>query len=78
MFVYNPDGFEPRDHVPPHLHAYADCARVLVHLVECGRAQIKAQFRRLARVHHPDCGGDAENFRRIMAAYEQAIIDVKA
>jgi hypothetical protein len=43
MFVYNPDGFEPRDHVPSHLHAYADCARVLVHLVECGRVNNKLQ-----------------------------------
>jgi hypothetical protein len=38
MFVYNPDGFDPRDHVPPHLHAFADCARILVHLVESARA----------------------------------------
>jgi DnaJ domain len=42
------------------------------------KAQITSQFRRLAKVHHPDCDGDAEDFRRIMAAYEQALIDVKA
>ena len=36
------------------------------------KRQIKAQFRRLARVHHPDCGGNAEDFKRIRAAYEQA------
>jgi hypothetical protein len=41
MFVYNPDGFDPRDHVPPHLHAFADCARVLVHLVESARVYNK-------------------------------------
>ena len=34
--------------------------------------QIKTQFRRLAKVHHPDCGGNAEDFIRIRAAYEQA------
>ena len=36
------------------------------------KPQIDAQFRRLARVHHPDCGGDAEEFKRIRAAYEEA------
>jgi hypothetical protein len=37
MFVYNPEGFEPTQELPPHLHPYADCARVLVHLVETAR-----------------------------------------
>jgi DnaJ-class molecular chaperone len=37
------------------------------------KAQVEAQFRRLAKVHHPDCGGDAEDFKRIRAAYEEAI-----
>ena len=38
---------------------------------------IKAQFRRLDRVHHPNCGGDPQNFMRIQAAYEQAISAMK-
>lgn len=29
-------------------------------------------YRRLAREHHPDVGGDVEAFRRVQAAYEQA------
>jgi hypothetical protein len=37
------------------------------------KAQIESQFRRLARKHHPDCGGDAETSKRIRAAYEHAI-----
>jgi len=37
MFVYNPDGFEPQRHLPPKLHPYSDCARVLVHLIETAR-----------------------------------------
>jgi hypothetical protein len=41
------------------------------------KAQIDSQFRRLARVHHPDCGGNAEDFKRIRAAYEQATNSVK-
>jgi hypothetical protein len=37
------------------------------------KAQIESQFRRLARVHHPDCFGDAEKFKQISAAYDQAM-----
>src|SRR4051794_3055209 len=43
MFVYNPEGFEPKHYLPPRLHAYADCARVLVHLVESGRVYNKLE-----------------------------------
>ena len=31
--------------------------------------KIKAQFRKLARKHHPDRGGDAHEFSRIREAY---------
>ena len=31
---------------------------------------IKTAYRRLARVHHPDAGGNAEQFNRVAAAYE--------
>ena len=37
MFVYNPEGFEPNHYLTPQLHPFADCARVLVHLVETAR-----------------------------------------
>ena len=37
MYVYNPDAFEPKHYLPTHLHSFADCARVLVHLVETAR-----------------------------------------
>lgn len=40
--------------------------------VRATKAQIEAQFRHLAKIHHPDCGGDAEDFKRIRAAYEQS------
>lgn len=32
--------------------------------------EIKAAYRRLAGVHHPDRGGSPEVFRRIQSAYE--------
>ncbi len=34
--------------------------------------QIDAHFRRLAKAHHPDHGGKPENFRRIVAARDEA------
>ena len=36
------------------------------------RAVVNA-FRSMAKVHHPDAGGDSEDFKRLRAAYEQAL-----
>jgi hypothetical protein len=33
-------------------------------------AAVKRAYRRLARAHHPDAGGDAATFQRVQAAYE--------
>lgn len=33
--------------------------------------EIKAAYRRLAMKHHPDRGGDPEEFQRVKTAYEQ-------
>ena len=35
--------------------------------------QVKASYRRLALVHHPDKGGEAAEFQRIKRAYDQAL-----
>ncbi|GEM_PF-2108703 len=35
--------------------------------------QIKSAYRRLAKLNHPDNGGDAEEFKRVRKAYEQAM-----
>jgi curved DNA-binding protein CbpA len=37
---------------------------------DCSFEDIKQQYRILARVHHPDMGGDEEKFKRIKLAYE--------
>ena len=34
-------------------------------------AEVKAAYRRLSMVHHPDRGGDAEDFKRVAEAYER-------
>lgn len=35
------------------------------------RAAVKRAYRRLARVHHPDTGGDVVTFQRVQRAYER-------
>lgn len=40
--------------------------------------QIESKFRELAKVHHPDVGGDAAQFRRIIDARNQALQEITA
>jgi DnaJ-domain-containing protein 1 len=40
---------------------------------EATKTEIISAFRALARVHHPDAGGDAETFKRLRDAYETAL-----
>ena len=35
--------------------------------------EIKNAFRALAKVHHPDVGGDVDDFKRLRAAYDQGM-----
>ena len=44
----------------------------------CSRAEVEHAYRRLALKHHPDHGGDAEVFKQIHAAYEEALVWVTA
>jgi len=37
------------------------------------RSEITNAYRSLARMHHPDSGGNADDFKRLRKAYEQAI-----
>ena len=32
--------------------------------------ELKAEYRRLVKIHHPDCGGDAETMKQINNEYE--------
>lgn len=41
-------------------------------------AQIKTHFRRLSKRHHPDHGGSPENFRKILAARDAALAEIRA
>lgn len=37
--------------------------------------EVKAEWRRLAAIHHPDRGGDASEFSRLRALYSDALAE---
>ncbi len=37
-------------------------------------SRIKSAYKKMARIHHPDVGGDAEEFRRVKDAHEQMLM----
>ena len=39
--------------------------------------ELKAEYRRLIKIHHPDCGGDAETMKAINNEYEIAFEQLK-
>jgi hypothetical protein len=41
-------------------------------------AQLETRFRELAKVHHPDAGGSADNFQAIVDARAAAVAELKA
>jgi hypothetical protein len=65
-----PDGVDPTflavdDDIPADVpYFFADCYT---------RQSLKAKYRELSKLHHPDCGGDAETFIAIAEQYEQLI-----
>lgn len=50
-------------------------ARLLEVTLPCGPGQLKRAYRRLARQHHPDRGGDARRFHELRAAYRRLAAD---
>lgn len=43
---------------------------------EANEVELKAHWRQLAAVHHPDRGGDPTEFARLRAQYETALLEV--
>lgn len=37
---------------------------------DCTAAQVKAAYRKLVKIHHPDAGGSAEEFARVQLAFD--------
>jgi hypothetical protein len=52
----------------------ADCFAVLEIRPNATADEVKAAYRRLVKVHHPDMGGDADAFNRVKVAYDRAML----
>lgn len=50
-------------------------ARLLEVTLPCSPGQLKRAYRRAARQHHPDRGGDARRFHDLQAAYQRLATD---
>lgn len=50
-----------------------DCLRVLGLSLPCCEADVRAAFKRLALVKHPDVGGDAKSFIELKRAFDEAM-----
>lgn len=44
---------------------------------ETTREAIRNAFRALSKIHHPDVGGDEEDFKRLRKAFDNAMAEVK-
>jgi hypothetical protein len=44
---------------------------------DANRDDVRNAFRALARIHHPDAGGNEEDFKRLRAAFDEAMKAVK-
>lgn len=42
------------------------------------KKELRERYFELARVHHPDVGGNAREFRRLRAAYELALMHLNS
>ena len=50
----------------------------MMYFKDCKTAEdVKARFKDLAKKLHPDCGGDAEEFKKMMSEYEKAFDRLK-
>jgi hypothetical protein len=50
-----------------------ECFAVLELSASATKTEVRSAYRRLARKAHPDAGGDAEEFKKILAAYDAAL-----
>jgi hypothetical protein len=58
---------EPRTSKPPKM---LDACKTLCITPDAPAPVVKAAYRALAQLHHPDCGGKTEMMQKINAAYE--------
>jgi len=76
----NPKSIRPDNKLKPRLSRYErECLKLLQLQIEelfsDGHAtRIRSAYKRLAKVYHPDMGGDAEKFKKLNAAHQQMLL----
>ena len=76
----NPKSIRPDKKVKPRLSRFErECLKLLELQIEelfseSNVAKIRSAYKRLAKVYHPDLGGDAEKFKKLNAAHQQMLL----
>jgi len=76
----NPKSIRPDNKLKPRLSRYErECLKLLELQIEelfseGHAARIRSAYKRLAKVYHPDMGGDAEKFKKLNAAHQQMLL----
>ena len=76
----DPSSLRPNQRHKPRFSAHESaCLKILClkkeELSSDGHAiKINAAYRKMAKVHHPDMGGDAEKFKQLNAAHKQMLL----
>jgi hypothetical protein len=76
----NPKSIKPDKKLKPRLSRFErECLKLLElpaeDLFSGGKvAKIRSAYKRLAKVYHPDLGGDAEKFKKLNAAHQQMLL----
>ena len=76
----NPKSIRPDKKLKPRLSRFErECLKLLELQMEelfseSHVAKIRSAYKRLAKVYHPDMGGDAEKFKKLNAAHQQMLL----
>ena len=76
----NPKSIRPDRKLKPRLSRFErECLKLLELQMEelfseSHVAKIRSAYKRLAKVYHPDLGGDAEKFKKLNAAHQQMLV----
>jgi hypothetical protein len=76
----NPKSIRPDKKLKPRLSRFErECLKLLELQIEelfseSHVAKIRSAYKRLAKVYHPDLGGDAEKFKKLNAAHQQMLL----
>ncbi|MFC1533848.1 DnaJ domain-containing protein [Thermodesulfobacteriota bacterium] len=75
-----PDSIKPNNKVRPRFSKFEKESAKLLQLelkefiLEGHHSKIKSAYKKMAKIHHPDIGGDAEKFKSLNEAHQQMLL----